>query len=67
MTSTRISYTACSDATLEVERHALAAVYRLVVDRAKKSAAGVTSTNGDDAKERSKDDASARTIIQDRT
>lgn len=37
----------------------LASIYRLALDSANKNAAGVVSTNGGDAKERSKDDSSA--------
>ena len=60
MTQTpRIAYRARDDATPEAEVSALAAVYRLVIDRAMQNAASVRSTNGDDAKERSKDDSSA--------
>jgi len=55
-----VSYAARADATPKAELNALASVYRLILDsRAKKNAAGVTSTNGGDAKERSKDDSSA--------
>jgi hypothetical protein len=59
MSSPQITYTPRSDTTPEAEVSALAAVYRLVIDRAMQNAAGVSSTNGDDAKERSKDDSSA--------
>jgi hypothetical protein len=37
----------------------LASIFRLALDSANKNAASVISTNGDDAKERSKDDSSA--------
>ncbi len=37
----------------------LASIYKLVIDSANRKAAGVVSTNGGDAKERSKDDSSA--------
>jgi hypothetical protein len=59
MSSPQITYTPRSDTTPEAEVSALAAVYRLVIDRAMQNAAGVSSTNGDDAKKRSKDDSSA--------
>ena len=59
MSSPQITYTPRSDTTPEAEVSALAAVYRLVIDRAMQNAASVSSTNGDDAKERSKDDSSA--------
>jgi hypothetical protein len=55
----RIVYLARDDATPQTELSALATVYRLVLNSANKNAAGVTSTNGDDAKERSQDDSSA--------
>jgi hypothetical protein len=56
----QISYTPRPDATEKAQLNALASVYRFILDsRAKKNAAGVTSTNGGDAKERSKDDSSA--------
>jgi hypothetical protein len=59
MSSPQIIYTPRSDATPEAELSTLANVYRFLLDSAHKNAAGVTSTNGDDAKERSKDDSSA--------
>jgi hypothetical protein len=49
MSSPHITYTPRTDATPEVEISALANVYRFVLDRANKNAAGVSSTNGDDA------------------
>jgi hypothetical protein len=50
--------------TAEQELDALASVYRFILDcQAKKNAAGTASTNGGDAKERSKDDSSAKTRI----
>jgi hypothetical protein len=56
----RITYVPRPDATQEAELNALASVYRFILDSsAKKNAAGVTSTNGDDANERSKNDSSA--------
>jgi hypothetical protein len=43
----RITYVPRPDATQEAELNALASVYRFILDcRAKKNAAGVTSTNG---------------------
>jgi hypothetical protein len=61
MTSSRITYTPRPDATPEAELSALASVYRFIIDsHANTNAAGVTSTNGDDAKERSLDDSSAK-------
>ena len=59
MSSPRIIYTPRPDATPEAELSTLANVYRFVLDSANKNAAGVVSTNGGDAKERSKDDSSA--------
>jgi hypothetical protein len=53
-------YTPRNDTSAEVEAAALANVYRFLLDSAKKNAAGVTSTNGGDAKERSsRNDSSA--------
>ncbi len=44
-----ITYAPRPDATPEIELSALASVYRIILDsHAKKNAAGVTSTNGDD-------------------
>jgi hypothetical protein len=59
MSSPRVIYTPRPDATPEAELSTLANVYRFVLDSANKNAAGVVSTNGGDAKERSKDDSSA--------
>ena len=59
MSSLRIIYARHSDSTREAEASAVANIYRLVLDSAHKNAAGVTSTNGGDAKERSEDDSSA--------
>jgi hypothetical protein len=59
MISPRITYTPRPDAMPERELSTLANVYRFVLDSANKNAAGVTSTNGGDAKERSEDDSSA--------
>ena len=51
MSGLAINYAARADATTETELSAVANVYRFVLDcHAKKDAAGVTSTNGDDAK-----------------
>ena len=62
-----ITYARRPDATPESERAALAAVYKLCLEsHAKKKAAGVSSTNGDDAMKGSKNDR-ATDIIQDRT
>jgi hypothetical protein len=62
----RITYSTRPDATSETEVSALAAIYKLCVNsHAHKKAAGVSSTNGDDAKG-SKHDR-ARDIIQDQT
>jgi hypothetical protein len=66
MISPRITYTPRNDTSAKVEAAALANVYRFVLDSANKNAAGVTSTNGGDAKERSEDDSSARSSIPDR-
>jgi len=58
--NSHIIYIPRPDATQEAELNALASVYRFILDsRAKKNAAGVVSTNGGDAKGRSKDDSSA--------
>ena len=60
----RIVYKARADATPEAEWSTLATVYRFVLDcHAKKNAAGVTSTNGDDEIKGSGDDL-AKTIIR---
>jgi len=60
MGSSRITYTPRSDATPEAELSMLTEAYRFVLDSANKNAAGVTSTNGDDATERFKDDYGAK-------
>jgi len=62
MDSPRIGYVPHSGTTPEGETSALAAVYRLILDchARKENAAGVTSTNGDDAKERFKNDNRAK-------
>jgi hypothetical protein len=54
MTSPRVTYTPRPDATPEAEVSTLANVYRLLLDSAAKNAAGVTSTNGDDAERKTK-------------
>ena len=60
MHSPTVSYAPRTDATQEAELNVLASVYRFILDsRAKKNAAGVTSTNGDDAEERSRNANSA--------
>jgi hypothetical protein len=47
----RISYIPHPDATQEAELNALASVYRFILNCcAKQNAAGVTTTDGDDAK-----------------
>ena len=56
MNNPRIIYTPRPDATPEGELNALAAVYRIILDRCKENAAGVTSTNGDDAMKGSNND-----------
>ena len=48
MSSAHVSYSLRPDATPETELSALIAVYKFVL--AKKNAASVTSTDGDDAK-----------------
>lgn len=66
MSDTRITYAPRPDATAEAELNALAGVYRYILDcHAKKNAAGVTSTNGDDAKKGSlKHEVRANSSIQ---
>jgi hypothetical protein len=55
----RITYVPRPDATQEAELNALASVYKFILDRrAMKNAAGVTSTNGDDAERGLNDSAS---------
>jgi hypothetical protein len=63
MNSPRIAYTPRSDATAEGELNALASIYSFVLHSAHKNAAGRTSTNGGDEKERSKNDSLATTRI----
>ena len=50
VSSSRITYAPRSDATPETELTTLANIYRFVLDSANKNAAGMTTTNGDDAK-----------------
>ena len=51
MSAPRVTYLPRPNSTQEAELNALASVYRFILDSsAKKNAAGVTSTNGDDAK-----------------
>ena len=59
MSRPSISYAARQDTTRENEIAVLASIYKRVIDSANRKAAGVVSTNGGDAKERSKDDSSA--------
>ena len=52
-----ITYATRQDATPEGELNALAAVYRIILDsRTNRNAAGVSSTNGDDAMKGSEND-----------
>ena len=60
-----ISYAPRVDATPEAEIATLAYIYKFVLDAANKNAAGVTSTNGDEAMKGSNDDR-ASGIISDR-
>jgi len=54
-----ITYTPRPDATPEAELSALASVYRFIIDsHANTNAAGVSSTNGDDAERGLNDSAS---------
>lgn len=66
MSDPRIAYAPRPDTTAEAELNALAGVYRFILDcHAKKNAAGVTSTNGDDAKKGSlKHEVRANSSIQ---
>jgi hypothetical protein len=60
--TSQTAYRARDDATLESEVSALAAIYKLAISsHASKEATGPGSP--DDAKERSKDDSSAKTRI----
>lgn len=70
---TRVVLKPRPDATPEGEAAALAAVYSFILraaasrtDTGKESAADVTGIDGDDAKEGSKGDIRARTIIPER-
>ena len=63
MDNPRVIYTARPDATPEDELNALASIYRFVLNSAHKNAAGRSSTNGGDEKERSKYDSLAKTRI----
>jgi hypothetical protein len=54
--SPRTIYSARPEATPEVELSVLASIYKLILNSANKNAAGVTSTNGDDAMKGSKRD-----------
>jgi hypothetical protein len=58
-----ITYTPHPDSTAEAELSALASIYKFVLDSAHKNAAGRTSTNGGDEKERSRNDSLAKTRI----
>lgn len=60
-----ISYAPRDDAKPESEIATLANIYKFVLDSANKNAAGVTSTNGDDATKGSNDDR-ASGVISDR-
>jgi hypothetical protein len=59
MNIARITYSQRPDASPESEITTLANVYQFLINRANTNATGVTSTSGDDAKERSMDDSSA--------
>jgi len=63
MSEPRITYTPRPDATPEGELNALASIYFFVLDSAHKNAAGRTTTNGGDEKERSRYDSLAKTRI----
>ena len=63
MDNPRVTYTLRPDATPKGELNALASIYRFVLDSAHKNAAGRTSTNGGDEKERSRNDSLAKTRI----
>ncbi len=67
MSSPHITYATRPDSTPEAEISALGNVYRYILDcHAKKNAAGVTSTNGDDAKKGSlKHEVRAKLSIQE--
>jgi hypothetical protein len=61
--NSRVTYTPRPDATPEGELNALANIYKFVLDSAHKNAAGRTTTNGGDEKERSRYDSLAKTRI----
>jgi len=62
-----ITYASRPGATTQTEISALANVYRFVLDSANRNAAGMTSTNGGDAKEeRSRNDPRDGRIIPQR-
>ena len=58
MSRPSISYVARQDTTREKEIAVLARIYKLALESANKNAAGVTSTNGNDAKRNLSDSAS---------
>jgi hypothetical protein len=54
-----ISYVPRPDTTPETELSALCNVYKLIIDHANRNAASMTSINGGDEKERSRNDSLA--------
>ncbi len=66
MNSTRISYTTRPDTTPEAESATLSNIYSYVLSCANKNAAGVTSTNGDDAMMKGSKNDRATPSIPDR-
>jgi hypothetical protein len=60
MSKPHITYFALPDTTAEGELSTLANIYSFVLRCANKNAPGMSSTKGDDAKERSEDVSSAR-------
>ena len=58
MSRPSISYVARKSATREKEIGVLASIYKLVLDSANRNAAGVPSTNGNDAERDLSDSAS---------
>ena len=58
MSRPSISYVARQDTTRENEIAVLASIYKLALDSANRNAAGVTSTNGNDAERDLSDSAS---------
>jgi hypothetical protein len=62
MSNPSITYAQRSDATPEAEVSALSNVYRYVIDRVHKNAAGVASTNGDDAMKGSENNGAKTSI-----